>query len=147
MIAGDDVVDVASDGLDDPGAFVSEDCGEREVGEVAGGNAEIGMAQADRFDAHEHLVFAWSFQTTRGEREFGTGALGHDGRDLHDHVGRSWATTSAVRAVVIGTEAIRPMLPASMRTISVATGSPLKSSPNGVPTWVKSSRSGRLAPA
>ena len=134
VIAYRDVVDAPSHGFDDPGTFVPEDDGEGEVGEVAGGNAEIGVAQADGLDPHQHLVIAWSVQTTGRERKPSTGVLSHERSDVHDHAGRSWATTSAVRAVVIGTDAIRPMLPASMRTISVATGSPLKSSPKGVPT-------------
>ena len=56
-------------------------------------------------------------------------------------------TTSAARRVVIGTAAINPMLPARSRTISVATGSPLRTSPMGVRDCVNRIRSGSDAPA
>jgi hypothetical protein len=48
---------------------------------------------------------------------------------------------------VIGTDATSPMLPTSVRTISVATSCEVSTSPGPRPATVNSSISGRDAPA
>jgi hypothetical protein len=74
----------------------------------------------------------------RGERG------GERGRTAQ--VGSRLATTAAT-AVVIGTEATSPMLPTSVRTISVATSSVVTTSPSARPEMLKISISGSEAPA
>ena len=63
------------------------------------------------------------------------------------HTPRSRLATRAATAVVTGTDATRPMLPTRVRTISVATSWLVATSPRLRPDRLKSSSSGRDAPA
>jgi hypothetical protein len=96
------------------------------VGQTITGRLYLGSAGLDV------LVHA----AANGEASFGRAA----------QVGSRLATTAAT-AVVIGTEATSPMLPTSVRTISVATSWVVTTSPSARPEMLKISISGSEAPA
>ena len=91
--------------------------------------------------------------------DHGMAVAGPGGLDVPVHAeangGRAWSDGSgrllvrhvAATAVVIGTEATSPMLPTSVRTISVATSSVVTMSPSAHPEMLKISIGGSEAPA
>ncbi len=74
MVALGDPGDVGADLLDDAGALVAEDPGEH-LGRQAVAQREVGVAQAGRHDAHQHLVGARLVEVDLLEDERWPGSL------------------------------------------------------------------------
>ncbi len=85
VVADLDAGDRGAHLLHDAGAFVAQHAGKGE-GEMAGLGGEVGVAQACRDQAHEHLVRARLIQVDVLEQEWGAGGV-HDGGGRSDHLG------------------------------------------------------------
>ncbi|GKQ33790.1 hypothetical protein ALMP_03410 [Streptomyces sp. A012304] len=89
MVAGRDPGDGRADRLDDPGALVAEDTGQRE-GQPAARHAEVGVTQAGRHQPDEGLVRGGVVQDDVGEGEGRAAGLDDGGAGGDGHRAYSW---------------------------------------------------------